>query len=92
MQTIDQETDRLNRMVGNILNLSKLEAGAWRPHCEPTSIEELIGAALNTFSAAENKRIIVNIENDAEEISPEDIFIDFVQMVQVLHNLLAKSP
>jgi two-component system sensor histidine kinase KdpD len=86
LQTIDQETDRLNRMVGNILDLSKLEAGAWSPRREPTAIAELVGATLDTFSDLENKRIIANVENNAEEVS-----IDFVQIVQVLHNLLENA-
>ncbi len=86
LQTIDQETDRLNRMVGNILDLSRLEAGAWRPRCEPTSMAELFGATLDTFSTAENKRIVVEIEGNCG-----DVYLDIVQMVQVLRNLLENA-
>jgi len=46
---INEETDRLNRMVGNILALSRLEADAWRPQCEMISLTEVIGAALASF-------------------------------------------
>ena len=82
---IDQETDRLNRMVSNILALSRLEAGAWRPQCEMTTISELLGAALDTFNSEENKRIRVHIETTRE------VSLDSVQIVQVLHNLLENA-
>jgi two-component system sensor histidine kinase KdpD len=79
---IDQETDRLNRMVGNILALSRLEAGAWRPQREPTPVTELIGPALATFSASENARVQVEVEGGFPELD-----VDPVQMVQVMRNL-----
>ena len=61
-------TDRLNRMVGNILALSRLEAGAWRPQREVIAISELLGAALDTFNDEENKRIRVRIQSIQREI------------------------
>jgi two-component system, OmpR family, sensor histidine kinase KdpD len=83
LRGIDEETDRLNRMVGNILALSRLEADAWRPQCEATSVPELIGAALDSFGAEENRRIRVRVEEEVPEAS-----LDPVQMVQVLRNLV----
>jgi two-component system sensor histidine kinase KdpD len=40
------ETRRLSRLVENLLDLSKLEAGAAEPHREWMSVEEVLGAAL----------------------------------------------
>lgn len=80
---IDQEADRLNRMVGNILSLSRLEADAWRPQCEATDPAELIGTALGSFSAEQNRRIRVELESSLAEVC-----LDPVQMAQVLHNLV----
>lgn len=83
---IDQETDRLSRMVGDILTLSRLEAGAWRPQRDSISFSEIIGVALDGFSAEENRRIQVDINSVASEI-----WLDSVQIVQVLHNLLENA-
>jgi two-component system sensor histidine kinase KdpD len=83
LQGIEQETDRLSRMVANILALSRLEADAWRPQREPMPLAELVGAALDTFTAADNRRIDVTLEPDLPEVS-----LDPVQMVQVLRNLV----
>jgi two-component system sensor histidine kinase KdpD len=83
LQGIDRETDRLSGMVGNILALSRLEADAWRPQREPTAVLELVGAALDTFSEEENRRIHVSADPQLTEVD-----LDPVQMVQVLRNLL----
>jgi two-component system sensor histidine kinase KdpD len=86
LQAIDEETDRLNRLVGNILDLSRLEADAWKPRREPASITELVGSALDCFSQQANERIIVSLPPDLAEVS-----LDSVQIVQVLKNLLENA-
>ena len=83
---INQETDRLNRMVGNILALSRLEADAWRPQYEMVPLNELVGTVLDSFSNAENQRIGVQLEK-----APLEACLDMVQIVQVLHNLLENA-
>jgi two-component system, OmpR family, sensor histidine kinase KdpD len=45
------ETRRLSRLVENLLDLSRLEAGAAEPRREWTSMEEVIGAALQDLNA-----------------------------------------
>jgi two-component system sensor histidine kinase KdpD len=40
--TIDEETDRLTRLVGNLLDLSHIEAGVLQPHREPYALDELL--------------------------------------------------
>jgi two-component system sensor histidine kinase KdpD len=80
---INQETDRLNSMVGNILALSRLEADAWRPQCESVPLAEVVGVALDAFNAEENKRIAVTLDRALNEV-----WLDMVQIIQVLHNLL----
>jgi two-component system, OmpR family, sensor histidine kinase KdpD len=83
LETVDQEADRLNSMVGNILDLSRLEAGAWQPRREITPVAEVIGAALDSFSKEDNQRIQVVLARDLP-----DLFVDSVQITQVLTNLL----
>lgn len=83
---INQETDRLNRMVGNILSLSRLEADAWRPQREVVCLAEIVGASLDALSAEENARIQVFLQG-----APAEVALDTVQIVQVLHNLLENA-
>jgi two-component system sensor histidine kinase KdpD len=83
---ITQETDRLNRMVGNILSLSRLDADAWRPQREPTPVAEVIEGALESFSAAENRRIAVDLAEPLLEA-----LLDPVQIARVIHNLVENA-
>lgn len=85
-QTIEQETDRLNLMVGNILDLSRLESNAWRPKLEMTSVAELIGMTLDAFNEESNQRIVVRLD---EHLT--DVYVDPVQMAQVLKNLIENA-
>jgi two-component system sensor histidine kinase KdpD len=86
LQGIEQEADRINRMVGNILNLSRLEADAWKPHLESSSLSEIIGSTLASFSAEDNKRITIRLPRDLAEV-----IVDPVQIEQVIKNLIENA-
>jgi two-component system sensor histidine kinase KdpD len=83
LQGIDQETDRLNRMVANILTVSRLEAGDGLTQFEPTSIQELIGAVFDSFRADERRRLQVTLEPELPEVC-----LDPVQIAEALSNLV----
>jgi len=78
------EADRLNRLVGNLLDMTRIEAGALRLRRESCDVEDLIGAAMEQL-APHLPRSRVQIE-----VLPEMplVPIDFVLMEQVLVNLL----
>ena len=50
-----EETKRLARLVDNLLDLSRLEAGAAQPRREWTSIEEVIRVALDELAGKESE-------------------------------------
>jgi two-component system sensor histidine kinase KdpD len=52
---IAEETRRLARLVQNLLDLSRLEAGAAEPRFEWTSIDEVIRAALDELAARDDE-------------------------------------
>ncbi len=49
---IVEEARRLSRLVDNLLDLSRLEAGAAEPRREWMSVEEVLGAALGELRRA----------------------------------------
>jgi two-component system sensor histidine kinase KdpD len=57
---IDQETDRLDHLIVNLLDMSRLEAGAIAPKSQPVDPEELVAIALRSLSA-NSDRIRVDI-------------------------------
>jgi two-component system sensor histidine kinase KdpD len=78
------EADRLNRLVGNLLDMTRLEAGAMRIRREPCDVQEVIGAALDQADAQLAGRSLTVDVPQSIPLVP----MDFVLIVQVLVNLL----
>jgi len=80
---IDQETNRLSRLVADVLDMSRLEAGAWRPEPGPCAVADLIGVALRSLTPEQDARVRVRLPEELPLIS-----VDLAQMERVLWNLL----
>ncbi len=84
VDTAQAEAERLNRLVGNLLDMSRLDAGAVHVRMDPCDVQDVIGAALEQLGGT--------LRNRAIELSvPADlpfVRMDFVLIVQVLVNLL----
>lgn len=79
-----QEANRLNRLVGNLLEITRLQAGTVKLNREPFSVEEIIGVARRQLSERLSSRpIYVDISDDLPLVA-----VDLVLMSQVLINLL----
>jgi two-component system sensor histidine kinase KdpD len=44
--TIIEESERLNRFIANLLDMTRLESGALAPHATPCDLGEVVGSAL----------------------------------------------
>ncbi len=87
LRAVLEETDRLNRLIGNILDLAKVRAGALVPAKELTAIEDVIESVLHRMEPAlENVRVRSLVRPDLPEAP-----MDPVQMDQVLSNLLENA-
>ena len=53
LTTVDVETDRLNRLVGNLLDMSRLQAGALNLRIDAVALEDIVGTALASVSSLE---------------------------------------
>jgi two-component system sensor histidine kinase KdpD len=82
---IQSETRRLSRLVDNLLDLSRLEAGAAEPHTALTSLEDVIRAALAELSPAPED-FSLSIDRDLPLVS-----VDPVQMERALANVLENA-
>jgi two-component system sensor histidine kinase KdpD len=82
---IQEESKRLSGLVDNLLDLSRLEAGAAEPHREWTSIEELIGSAVAEMSAAP-EAFTLSLDRELPLVS-----VDPVQMERAFVNVLENA-
>ncbi len=55
---IEEEADRLNRLVADLLDLSRLQGGALPVAVELNAVDDLVGAALQRVSHALGARVI----------------------------------
>jgi K+-sensing histidine kinase KdpD len=81
---INRETDRLTRLVSNLLDMSRLEAGALRPQLGWVSIGDVLAEVLDRIEPIlGGRQVSVSVPEDISAIR-----MDFVQITQVLTNLL----
>jgi two-component system sensor histidine kinase KdpD len=84
LETAHGEAERLNRLVGNLLNMTRLEAGAIHLRLEPCDIQDAIGAALEQLGGRLDKRPVkIDLPQDLPLIT-----MDFALFGQALVNLL----
>ncbi|HUZ00186.1 MAG TPA: DUF4118 domain-containing protein [Thermomicrobiaceae bacterium] len=87
LTAIDEESDRLNRLVANLLDLSRIEGGALRPELGWYDIGEAIDAAVERTRAVLDGYVLeVRVADDLPAMR-----FDFVKVVQVLVNLLENA-
>ncbi len=88
--TIRSEADRLDRVVGNLLDLSKLRSGVAEPHQELWTADDLVARALEGVGRG-NERIVVEVDPDAPPVHVDAIQIERA-LVNLLDNALKYSP
>ena len=84
LETIYEESDRLNRLVHNLLDMTRLESGGLRVRKEWHPLEEVVGAALSRLVKSLHGRSVTTRLPEGLSLVP----IDDVLIEQVLINLL----
>jgi two-component system, OmpR family, sensor histidine kinase KdpD len=84
VETIQEESERLNRFISDLLNMTRLEAGAIRPQSEAVDVADVVGSALRRAG-------IILAGHQVQTDIPSDLpmaKLDPVLFEQVLFNLL----
>jgi two-component system sensor histidine kinase KdpD len=82
--TVHEEAERLNRFVGNLLDMTRLESGAVESTRGPVDLAEVVGTALRRVDAVLDRH---KIEVDLAPDLPM-LYLDYLLLDQVLFNLL----
>jgi two-component system sensor histidine kinase KdpD len=84
IETIQEEGDRLNRFIANLLDMTRLESGATRPNLEPVDLSDIVGSALKRADKVlAGHRVSTTLPSDLPLLH-----LDPVLFEQVLFNLL----
>ena len=82
--TAQEESERLNRYLGNLLDITRLDTGTLKPKSEIIDISDIVGAVLKRFQGwPEGVRIVTAITPDLPMVP-----LDFMLTEQALFNIL----
>lgn len=85
---INQESDRLTRLINNLLDLSRIEAGRMNWEMEPIRIREVSDACVNATRALVEKSglsLVVKVSDEIGTVADRD------KLIQVVNNLLSNA-
>lgn len=86
-QTIESEADHLNRLVGNLLDMSRLQAGALALNAELNSLEEIAGeVAAQMYRQLGGERLVLDFPADLPLVR-----CDYGLMVQAVGNIVENA-
>lgn len=87
LAAMDEETDHLNRLVGNLLDMSRIEAGALDPQRKWNALDEIVAGVLTRLRPhAREHRIQIDFPDDLPLLP-----VDYVLMEQVFTNLVSNG-
>ena len=91
-RTIDEETDRLTGLVANLLDMSRLQAGALSLHRRPVGVEEIVPAALSSLGdRARGDVVEVGVAETLPRVEADPALLERV-LANLIDNALAWSP
>lgn len=88
--TIDAEADRLDRLVDNLLDMSRLQAGAVHLQLGPVALDDIVGSALASLSP-DTAAVTVDIAEDAPLVLADAALAERA-LANLLSNALVHAP
>jgi two-component system sensor histidine kinase KdpD len=86
-QAIDREAEHLNRLVTNLLDLSRIEAGALRADLEPLDLEDVVDAVVARLGdRLAGRTLTIELPGPATPVLADPVFLD-----QIVTNLLENA-
>ena len=86
LDAIEREVEYLNRLVTNLLDLSRIEAGAIRANNEPFELDDVVGATLERLTPRFEGRPLQRAVG-REVVAADPVFLD-ASLTNVIENAL----
>lgn len=89
---IYDQSGRLNRLVGNLLDMTRVESGSLKVKKQWNPVDEIIGSALNALdNDLLGREVVVTIAPELSFVPVDDILIQQV-LVNLLENAIKYTP
>ncbi len=87
-----EETDRMNRFVGNLLDITRLEAGVLKIRREPYDVQDLLGSCLAALEPRlKGRKIKIDVAANLPLVPMDSVLMAQV-VINILDNALKYSP
>ncbi len=92
LKSVHEESQRLSRLVENLLDMTRLESSRVAIHREPNVVEEIVGSAIARVEPLlEEKQIRVDIPDDIPLMDVDGLLVEQM-LVNLLENAIRHSP
>ena len=91
LATAEESLDKLNRLVENLLDMSRLQAGALGLHPQPISVGEAVPHSIDDLGDAAAAGVRIHIPDELPEVYADPTLLERI-LVNVLANALRFSP
>jgi two-component system sensor histidine kinase KdpD len=75
LEAADDALDRLTGLVDNLLDLSRLQAGAMPVELRPTALEDVLSRALDYLGVAP-RSVVLDVAEDLPEVSADPVLLE----------------
>jgi two-component system sensor histidine kinase KdpD len=89
-ETIDEEVDRLNELVSNLLAMSRLQAGGLQLATTEVGLDEIVGRALVSLGERANK-VVVDVPDSLPRLEADPALLERA-IANVVDNALSFAP
>lgn len=90
LATADESLDRLTRLVDNLLDMSRLQAGALAVTAHPVGLDDMVPALLDELGA-DAGRVVLRLPDDLPEVRADPGLLERI-LANVVANALRHSP
>jgi two-component system sensor histidine kinase KdpD len=92
VNTAWEQTNRLDDFVGNLLDMTRLEAGVRKVHPDLSDVQDLVGVALERLgNRLEGRDLVLQVPDSLQPV-PMDLPLMAQALVNLLDNALKYSP
>ncbi|WCO67161.1 sensor histidine kinase KdpD [Iamia majanohamensis] len=91
LATIEEEADRLDAVIGNLLDASRLEAGAIEPATQHVAVEDVVAGALRSISGLDAHPLDIDVSPEIPLVRADPGLLERA-LANVVANAVAASP